>query len=106
MAGMFRVVLITAPRGKKAAALAQGLVVERLAACVNVVPGVVSHYRWKERLMREAECLLVVKTAKAKLPALERWLAVNHPYDVPELLALKVDAGSRPYLQWLAGELK
>lgn len=90
----------------KADALAKGLVTERLATCVNIIPGVVSHYRWEGRLMREAECLLVVKTAKAKLPALERWLAANHPYDVPELLALRVDAGSKPYLRWLAGELK
>lgn len=105
MASPFRVVLITAPRGRKAAALARGLVAARLAACVNVVPGVVSHYRWKGRLMSGAECLLIAKTSKAKMPALTRWVAENHPYEVPETLALAVDGGAEGYLKWLAGEL-
>lgn len=102
----FRIVLITAPRGRKAGALAKGLVAARLAACVNVVPCVVSHYRWKGRMMRDGECLLIVKTSRAKLPALTRWIGKNHPYEVPEALALNVDAGSKGYLKWLAGELE
>jgi len=97
---------MTAPRGKKAEFLARGLVSERLAACVNVVPGVVSHYRWQGQVCRDAEALLVAKTTAAKLPALKLWVAAHHPYTVPEVLALKVDGGSKPYLQWLAGELK
>ena len=106
MASAIRVVMITAPRGRKAEVLAKGLVAARLAACVNVVPGVVSHYRWKGRMLRDAECLLIAKTSAAKLTALKRWVASHHPYTVPEVLALKVDGGSKPYLQWLAGELK
>ncbi len=105
MASPYRVVLMTAPRGRKAELLAKGLVTERLAACVNVVPGVVSHYRWKGRLCRDAECLLVAKTSAAKLPALERWVEANHPYAVPEVLALTVDRGAKAYLRWLAGEI-
>ena len=105
MASPYRVVLMTAPRGRKAELLAKGLVTERLAACVNVVPGVVSHYRWKGRLRRDAECLLVAKTEAARLPALESWVAANHPYAVPEVLAVTVDRGAKPYLRWLAGEL-
>lgn len=105
MASPFRVVLITGPRGRKADALAKGLVAARLAACVNVVPGVASHYVWKERQRRDAESLLIVKTSVAKLPALARWIAAHHPYAVPEVLALKVDSGSKSYLSWLAGEL-
>lgn len=106
MPSPFHVVLMTAPRGKRAEALARGLVTERLAACVNVVPGVVSHYRWRGKLCRDAECLLVAKTSAAKLPALKRWVASHHPYTVPEVLALKVADGAKTYLQWLAGELK
>ncbi len=106
MATPIRVVLITAPRGKKADVLAEGLVKAKLAACVNIVPGVVSHYRWKGEMKRDAECLLVVKTTAAKLPALELWISTHHPYDVPEVLALEVAAGSIPYLNWLAGELR
>ena len=56
-------------------------------------------------MRRDAECMLVVKTSISKLPALKRWIAANHPYATPELLALKVDDGSKPYLKWLAGEL-
>lgn len=106
MLSPFRVVLMTAPRGKRAEVLARGLVTERLAACVNVVPGVVSHYRWQGKLCRDAECLLVAKTSAAKLPALKRWVASHHPYTVPEVLALTVADGAKPYLRWLAGELK
>ena len=106
MANRFRVVLITAPRGGKAEALAKGLVAARLAACVNIVPGVVSHYRWKKRLCRDAECLLVAKTAAAKLPALKRWIASHHPYEIPEVLALKVDDCAKPYALWLTRELQ
>lgn len=106
MASPFRVVLMTAPRGKRAEALARGLVAERLAACVNVVPGVISHYRWQGKSCRDAECLLVAKTSAAKLPALKRWVASHHPYTVPEILSLAVSDGAKPYLAWLAGELK
>lgn len=105
MATPYRVVLMTAPRGRKAELLARGLVTRRLAACVNVVPGVVSHYRWQGRLRRDAECLLVAKSSRAKLPALKRWIEANHPYAVPEVLALPVEDGAKPYLRWLAGEL-
>lgn len=86
--------------------MARGLVEARLAGCVNVVADVVSHYRWKGRLRRDAECLLIAKTSAAKLPALKRWLASHHPYTVPEVLALKVSDGSKTYLKWLAGALK
>jgi periplasmic divalent cation tolerance protein len=98
--------MITSPRGRTADSLARGLIEGRLAGCVNVVPGVVSHYRWKGRLVRGKEALLIVKTSAGKIPALKRHLAANHPYAVPELLALKITEGSRPYLSWLAGELK
>jgi periplasmic divalent cation tolerance protein len=97
---------MTAPAGKKADAFAQGLVSARLAACVNVIPGVVSHYRWKGRMTRGAECLLVAKTSAAKLPKLLAHVSTHHPYSVPEVLALNVAAGSKPYLKWLARELK
>ncbi|MBI5245552.1 MAG: divalent-cation tolerance protein CutA [Elusimicrobia bacterium] len=102
----FRVVLITAPRGKKADALAKALVSERLAACVNVIPGVVSHYRWKGRMRRDGESLLIAKTSTAKFPELKRWIAANHPYATPELLSLKVAEGAKSYLDWLGEELE
>ena len=98
----FRVVLVTAPRGRKASLLARGIVSARLAACVNVIPGLVSHYRWEGKLQHDAECLLLIKTRAAKIPALKRWIAAKHPYSVPELLALPVADGAKSYLSWLA----
>ncbi|UPT72667.1 MAG: divalent-cation tolerance protein CutA [Elusimicrobiota bacterium] len=105
MATRFRVVLITAPRAK-ADKLAKGLVSARLAACVNVVPGVVSHYRWKGKLHKDAEALLIAKTMVSELPALKRWVEENHPYDVPEVLILPVEDGAASYLGWLAESLR
>ncbi len=98
-----RVVLVTVPRGGKAESLAEGVVEARLAACVNIVPGVISVYRWKGRVHRDAESLLVIKTTAAKLKALERWIKERHPYETPEFLALEVGAGSKEYLAWLTG---
>jgi periplasmic divalent cation tolerance protein len=98
----YRVVLVSVPRGGRAESLAEGLVEARLAACVNVLPSAVSIYRWKGRVRRDEESLLVIKTSAAKLKALERWIMARHPYEVPEFLALPVSAGSRRYLAWLA----
>ena len=105
MASALRVVLMTAPRGRKAGILARGLVTRRLAACVNIVREVTSHYRWRGRLRRDAECLLIAKTSAVKWPALKRWIASRHPYATPEVLALKVDGGSKRYLDGLESEL-
>lgn len=78
---------------------------ERLAACVNMT-SVVSRYRWEGRLRRDEECLLIVKTSRAKWTKLKRWVGKHHPYAVPEVLALDISAGSESYLRWLAGELE
>lgn len=97
----YRVVLVTAP-GPRADGLAKGLIEARLAACVNVLPGVVSHYRWQGRLCRDPERLLIIKTSKSKLKALERWVKTHHAYTVPEIISLPIEAGSREYLSWVA----
>ena len=81
--------------------LARALVERRLAACVNVVPGVVSHYRYQGELHRDAEWLLVVKTRVERLAALRTALAELHPYELPELVALEITDGNQAYLEWL-----
>jgi periplasmic divalent cation tolerance protein len=101
MAGAFRVVLVTAPP-KRAERLARGIVSARLAACVNVVPKVVSHYRWEGKLVRDGESLLVCKTRASLLKKLEAFVRKNHSYAVPEIIALPVVFGHKPYLDWLA----
>ena len=101
-----RVVLVTMPRGRKAELLAKGLVKDRLAACVNIIPGIVSHYRWEGRLHRDVEDLLVIKTRSAKLRALETWVKARHPYSLPEILVLPVAGGSKEYLGWVAEQTR
>lgn len=105
-AGGFRVALVTAGSEDEAAKIARALVDERLAACVNIVPGVRSIYRWRGVVEDEGEFLMVIKTAAASLEALEARVRELHSYDVPEVLALPIDKGSGPYLEWLAENLE
>ena len=98
------VVLVTAPSTDEAARIARALVEERLAACSNVVPGVRSIYRWEGKVMDDAEALLLLKTTRARFAALRERVLALHPYTVPEVLALPVEAGSEEYLSWLVAE--
>jgi periplasmic divalent cation tolerance protein len=91
----------TCPDEACAQRLAQALVGERLAACVNRLPGVTSTYFWDGRLQDDAEILLIIKTTAARLAELEARLKVLHPYELPELVALPVTAGNERYLQWV-----
>jgi len=100
------VVLCTVPTAELAAALARALVEARLAACGNVVPGVRSIYRWEGKVEDEAEALLILKTTRARFPALRDELQKRHPSLVPEVLALPVEAGSGAYLAWLAAQVE
>ena len=101
-----RVVLMTAPDRATAESLAQSLVVERLAACANVVSGLASIYRWEGRVERADEQLLILKTEADRVPALIARAAELHPYEVPEILALPVEAGLAPYLSWVRAETR
>ena len=101
-AGAVRLILTTAPK-KAAGRLAHTLVSERLAACVNVVPDVVSTYRWKGKVERADEVLLVIKTTGRGVRKCLRRLAELHPYEVPEGLVVNVASGLEAYLDWLAG---
>jgi periplasmic divalent cation tolerance protein len=74
----------------------------KLAACVNVLPRIASHYRWQGKIERASESLLVCKTRAALLRKLEAFVVKNHPYDVPEIIALPVVFGRKAYLDWLA----
>ena len=100
------VVLVTTPTPERAAELARTLVEERLAACGNVVPGLRSIYRWEGKVQDEAEALLVLKTTRARFEALRDRVLALHPYEVPEVIALPVEAGSARYLAWIADETR
>ena len=95
------IALSTVGSAEDADRLARALVERRLAACVNVVPGVVSHYRWKGELLRDEERLLVIKTRAERMAALREALVELHPYELPELVAFEITSGSEPYLKWL-----
>jgi periplasmic divalent cation tolerance protein len=97
-------VLCTAPDPEVGAVLARGLVDARLAACVNLIPGMRSFYRWDDEVQDDGEVQMLIKTRRARLAEVEQWLTDNHPYDVPEVLALPITAGATAYLRWLQAE--
>lgn len=84
--------------------LVEELVEARLIACGNVIPGVASIYRWRGEVARHGEVLVLMKTAKARVEELFERAARIHPYEVPELIAVRVDGGFAPYRQWVADE--
>jgi len=100
------VVLSTFPSEDKAAEIARALVDERLAACVNVVGGVRSIYRWQGAISDDREVLAVIKTSHTQLDALRVRLVALHPYDVPEVIALDVASGHAPYLEWVLAQTR
>jgi periplasmic divalent cation tolerance protein len=100
------VVLVACPSAEKAAEIARRLVEKRLAACGNVIPGVRSIYRWEGQVQDEAEVLLLLKTRRPCLKELLRRVLALHPYQVPEVIALGVEAGHGPYLEWIADETR
>ena len=95
------VVLITSPDQATAERMGEALVAERLAACVNVLPGVTSIYRWEGEVRRDSEVLMVLKVPTRDFAALRARVVALHPYDTPEVLALDVDAGEPEYLRWV-----
>jgi periplasmic divalent cation tolerance protein len=101
-AAQFSLVLVTAPDLKTARSLAKAALRARLAACANLIPRIESHYWWQGRLESGAEVLLIFKSPKARLAALEKLILARHPYDTPEFLTLTLNAGSQKYVAWLA----
>ena len=100
------VVLCTVPDAGLGATIADALVGEGLAACVNRIPGVVSTYRWQGELCRDEEQLLLIKTRAASFEALRDRIRALHRYATPEIIALPVAAGDADYLNWIAASLR
>lgn len=101
----FGVILVTAPSRDEAVAIAQTLVKAQLAACVSFFP-VHSVYTWQGEIQQDEEWQLVIKSRLAKFSALEAAIRSVHPYEVPEIIALPISAGSPPYLQWIADQVE
>jgi periplasmic divalent cation tolerance protein len=100
-AAKFNIVLVTAPDLKTARLLARAALQARLIACANLIPKIESHYWWRGKIESGAEVLLVLKTQKSRLPALEKLILARHPYNTPEFLVLPLLAGNQRYLGWL-----
>jgi periplasmic divalent cation tolerance protein len=98
-------VLSAVPDIKKARQVAGLLVSKRLAACVQILPGLESHYRWRGKKETAKEVLLLIKTRLSNYRKLERTLFENHPYEVPEIICLPITRGSRSYLDWIDREV-
>src|SRR5262245_10012529 len=100
------VVLTTMEKQEDGERLAILLVEREMAACVQILPPMVSIYRWQGAVEQTREVLLLIKTTRAAYPRLETAIKENHPYQTPEIVALPVDAGSVEYLSWLAASVK
>ncbi len=102
----YRLVLVTAPDLKTARSLTRGVLKARLAACGNLLPKLESHYWWKGKIESSPEVLILFKTTATALPALERLILKQHPYDTPEILSLSLTSGTDRYLAWIEGSLR
>jgi periplasmic divalent cation tolerance protein len=95
------IAFVTASGADEAARIAESIVGERLAACVNIIGGVQSVYRWEGKVTRDAEILLIIKTTRERYDELERRVRELHSYTTPEVIAYEIERGSEDYLRWL-----
>jgi periplasmic divalent cation tolerance protein len=102
----YSVVMVTCASRGEAVRIARRLLDMRLVACANILGGIESRYRWKGRLERSSEVLLMLKTSSANFGRIEREVKRLHSYEVPEIAGLPITAGSREYLQWIRASVK
>lgn len=95
------VVLTTMSSDSEAESLAEMIVSAKLAACVQILPKMRSVYVWEKTLQKEDEHLLLIKTLPEKFDELSAFITVNHPYEIPEIIAIDIEKVSPPYLEWL-----
>ncbi|GEM83043.1 divalent-cation tolerance protein CutA [Meiothermus hypogaeus] len=98
---MYLTVFCTVPDLDSGQRIAQTLVHEGLAACVNLLPGITSVYRWQGEVQENHELLLIIKTRQARYQTLEARIKELHPYQVPEIIAHKIESGLQSYLEWI-----
>lgn len=99
--GSISIAYVTAPNAESAKHLARGLIEQRLAACVNVVPNVTSIYRWDGKVQEDSEVMLIVKTETELVSAVSKFVQANHSYEVAEVISTKVENGNESYLRFV-----
>ncbi|KAM3864542.1 protein CutA homolog [Diretmus argenteus] len=99
--GTHSAAFVTCPNDTVAKELAWGIVQQKLAACVNIVPAIKSVYEWQGKIQEDSEVLLMIKTRSSMVPALAQYVRSNHPYEVAEVISLPIDQGNPPYLKWI-----
>ncbi|WP_371374376.1 divalent-cation tolerance protein CutA [Thalassotalea aquiviva] len=98
---MYHLVLTNCPDQQSAHKIANGLVAKQLAACVNIVPKIQSVYQWQGEIHCDNEVQLLIKSKASLYLRIEQYIMDNHPYDVPEVIALNIQQGSKAYLNWI-----
>jgi len=100
-----QIALCTVPDEKTAGQIADALVAEKLAACINIVPSIMSVYRWNDAIEHDQELLLLIKTSVSVWPLLEARILELHPYELPEIIAVPIHTGQADYKQWIKNSL-
>ncbi len=100
-----QIILCTVPDKSVAESIAGTLVTEKLAACINIVPGLVSIYRWEGVVKKDDELLLIIKSDQAVYDLLEKRIQALHPYELPEILVVPIHDGSPDYLNWITRQI-
>lgn len=98
---MHHLIYCTCPNQETAEQIAQQLIARKLAACVNILPGVSSVYEWQGQIETAQEHLLLIKSRKAQYAEIEAAIKAIHPYQLPEIIAVAIESGSTEYLQWI-----
>ena len=102
--GKVLVILVTAVNQEEAVKIGEGMVNAKLAACANIIPGIHSIYRWKGKVVKAQEVLLILKSTKLRYRALEKAIKAMHTYETPEIIALPVKDGLDQYIGWVCSQ--
>ena len=102
----YQLVLCTCPDEETAINIAENIVAQRLAACVNVLPAVYSVYHWQDNVESAKENMIIIKTTQEKYASLETVITSLHPYEVPEIIAININSGLPEYLKWIENSIK
>ncbi|XP_008486078.1 protein CutA homolog [Diaphorina citri] len=103
--GTHSVSYVTTPSDEVATKLAEGLLSQNLAACVNIIPEVKSVYKWEGKVNTDTEHMMIIKSRTSRLEDMTKWIRENHPYEVCEVISMPITQGNPPYLQWISNNV-